>query len=212
MNLLTQSLVLDAIVKASLILAVTAVIATLSRRASAAARHMIWTLGLFGALTAPVLALALPRWEVPLVRISVDSPAISSRAIEPDLALVAATRGGQPAFDGGRTQDAPIAAAVTAPSQNLRVEAGGSARTLPPWSSLLLMIWTIGAALIVGRVLVGLAAVQWMSRRTRVVTDAPWLPQAHALARGLGIWSTSDFSARPPRRCPWPGESFARRC
>ena len=33
----------------------------------------------------------------------------------------------------------------------------------------------------------GLAAVLWMSRRTPVVTDAPWLAQAQTLAHGLGL-------------------------
>src|SRR5207237_8677933 len=33
----------------------------------------------------------------------------------------------------------------------------------------------------------GLAAVQWMSRQTPVITDAPWLAEAQSLARGLGI-------------------------
>ena len=64
------------------------------------------------------------------------------------------------------------------------------------------MIWTIGAALIVGRVLVGLAAVQWMSRRTRVVTDAPWLRAgtcAGARARDL---VTFDFSASAAASMP----------
>ena len=70
MHALQQTVVLDAIVKASLILAATGLIATVLRRASAAARHMIWTLGLMGALIVPALALALPRWEVPLVRFS----------------------------------------------------------------------------------------------------------------------------------------------
>ena len=73
MHALPQIVVLDAIVKASLILAATGLIATVLRRASAAARHMIWTLGLMGALIVPALALALPRWEVPLVRISTDT-------------------------------------------------------------------------------------------------------------------------------------------
>ncbi len=77
MHALQQTVVLDAIVKASLILAATGLIATVLRRASAAARHMIWTLGLMGALIVPALAMALPRWEVPLVRLStetVDAP------------------------------------------------------------------------------------------------------------------------------------------
>ena len=37
------------------------------RRASASARHFVWTLGLLSALVAPAFSLALPRWELPIV-------------------------------------------------------------------------------------------------------------------------------------------------
>src|SRR4051794_29074045 len=60
-------LVIDAAAKASVILAVTALAATSLRRASASARHFVWTLGLLSALAAPALSAALPRWELPLL-------------------------------------------------------------------------------------------------------------------------------------------------
>src|SRR5688572_4405779 len=63
-------LVLDAVAKASFILAVTALVAASLRRASASARHFVWALGLLSALAAPALSIALPRWEVPLVTIA----------------------------------------------------------------------------------------------------------------------------------------------
>ena len=56
-------LVLDAVAKASVILAVTALVAASLRRASASARHFVWTLGLLSALAAPALSVALPRWS-----------------------------------------------------------------------------------------------------------------------------------------------------
>ena len=189
MNLLQQSLVLDAIIKASLILAATAATATLLRRGSAAARHMVWTLGLLGALTAPALALALPRWEVPLVRFSVETPAIqasANRIAEFETARLRA-HAVRPEPTSGGAEPTSSEESAAAPRQSLRVTTAGSARTLPQWPTLLLMLWTLGATILLGRVLVGLAAVQWMSRRTKVVADAPWLAQAHALARGLGI-------------------------
>src|SRR3954453_6160083 len=67
-------LVLDAVAKASLILAVTALTAAALRRASASARHLIWTLGLLSALAPPALSLALPRWELPIVTLSPGVP------------------------------------------------------------------------------------------------------------------------------------------
>ena len=52
MTFLTVPLVLDAVAKASVILAVTALVAASLRRASASARHFVWTLGLLSALAA----------------------------------------------------------------------------------------------------------------------------------------------------------------
>ena len=62
--------VVDLVAKASIILGVTALVAAALRHASASARHFVWTLGLLSALAAPVLTLALPRWELPIVRIA----------------------------------------------------------------------------------------------------------------------------------------------
>ena len=51
----------------------------------------------------------------------------------------------------------------------------------------------LGALLIVGRLMAGILAVQWMSRRTEQVLDAPWLEQAKSLAAELGISSRIVF-------------------
>src|SRR5689334_1447564 len=72
---LSLPLVVDAVAKASIILAATALVAAALRRASASARHLVWTLGLVSALAAPLLSVALPRWELPIVRVRSAVPA-----------------------------------------------------------------------------------------------------------------------------------------
>jgi HEAT repeat protein/beta-lactamase regulating signal transducer with metallopeptidase domain len=171
-----QTLVLDAIIKASVVLGLTALAAASLRRASAAARHLVWTLGLMGALVAPALSLALPRWEVPLVRITVPSTASDSSITPPSTNL------GRPPL----THSPESAAARTAPEDTVRV-ALVPRDTRVSWTLLLLILWSIGAVVIVGRVILGLAAVQWMSRRMHLVTEAPWLVQAEQLAQRLGL-------------------------
>jgi len=69
-GLATASLVLaflDAALKGALLLAVAGLLCVLGRRWSAAARHLTWSLGLTSLLVLPVLSLALPAWQVPVL-------------------------------------------------------------------------------------------------------------------------------------------------
>ena len=56
----------DAVVKASLILLAAALTSLILRRASAALRHLVWTLALCSALLLPIVSLALPKWQLRL--------------------------------------------------------------------------------------------------------------------------------------------------
>lgn len=64
---------LDATIKASLLLALIAATAILSRRASASFRHMMWALGLGCALCLPLLSQNLPHWRVPVTTLPTHS-------------------------------------------------------------------------------------------------------------------------------------------
>jgi beta-lactamase regulating signal transducer with metallopeptidase domain len=57
-------LFLDASVKASVILALAAVVCWSLRRQSAALRHRIWTMAIVGSLVVPVLTVIMPRWTL----------------------------------------------------------------------------------------------------------------------------------------------------
>ena len=175
MSFFTLPIVLDAVAKASLILAATALVAAALRRASASARHFVWTLGLLSALAAPALSAALPRWELPIVTIAASPAEITkslSQQITKSLAAPALGNAG-----GGDVVQSPTPAAAQA----------APVRVMPSWPAIALFAWAAGASLILARMIVGLLAVQWMSRRTPAVTSAPWLAQAQALARDLGL-------------------------
>src|SRR5215213_9015552 len=90
-------LVLDAVAKASVILAITAVVAASLRRASASARHFVWTLGLLSALAAPRIRIrpslrvdARPAQRARCARL-VDGAAAMGTAAASVLELVAFT-------------------------------------------------------------------------------------------------------------------------
>ena len=206
-------LVLDAVAKASLILAITALAVVPLRRASASARHFVWTLGLLSALAAPALSAALPRWELPLLPqgaswLSVTSgsgvaeivpPQGGSHNSETDAEGGSGVKAAAPEAGRHMTAAAPDAAngakTDAAVGRTAKSAAGGSHAPIEPavssapisWASLALYVWAAGAVVILARMLLGLIAVQWMSRRTPEVTDAPWLSQARSLANGLGL-------------------------
>ena len=165
----------DAILKATLLLAGAGLVSVALRRQSAAARHLVWTLALVSAMLLPALSISLPRWQLPLVTLQSAEPA----ALAPDAPMAAA-----PAL----RSDRPVRQAPRALSQ-ASLPATAAASTMPriSISEALFLIWAFGAALILGRLALGFAAVQWMSRRTDRVADAPWLPRARELAAELGI-------------------------
>ena len=189
--------VADAVIKATLVFVTAGLASFLLRRGSAALRHMIWMLALASVLVLPILSIALPRWEWNLVTIekasSFQLPASTSPVIARETEPASANRQSPtarrqpptPAIQQSRSEArSPISdwtASLSAIRQRLS------------WSVVLLGVWMIGAALIVGRLVAGVIAVQWMSRRTERVTAAPWLAQAKALASELGISSRIVF-------------------
>jgi HEAT repeat protein/beta-lactamase regulating signal transducer with metallopeptidase domain len=184
MSLLSLAIFLDLVGKATVILAGTALIAAALGRASASTRHFVWALGLLSALVAPALTLAIPRWEIPIVRVA---------AVSPTPVIDAATATGVDAIAPKAARD--LRAGDAASPVGGSPAASASAGT--PWPVVALMVWAAGAALVLARMFLGLIAVQWMSRRTAVVTDAPWLADAQALAGDFGLSRVRFLRGRP---------------
>jgi beta-lactamase regulating signal transducer with metallopeptidase domain len=186
MDIAHLPLAVDAAVKSSVVLGGTFAAAVFLRRASAATRHLAWTLGLAGTLLVPALSLGLPRWEVPLVRLATDESATVPAAATPPVLV----HGPHATDDRAQVTAAPAQAlpvVTSSPSQASRAASFAIDLGSISWTTLLLIVWAAGAAIVLGRVLLGLAAVEWMSRRTPLVVDAPWSAQASALASSLGL-------------------------
>ena len=64
----------DALIKVSLLLGLAGIATLVLGRASAAVRHLVWTMALTSALVLPVLSLALPRWQLPIVTLTENAP------------------------------------------------------------------------------------------------------------------------------------------
>jgi len=181
--------VADIVLKATLMFVAAGAGAFVLRRASAAARHMIWTLALAGVLLLPMLSIALPRWQVRLLTIEaatsassshLPSPSSSSQLPAPSFSLRPEHQLRSPGLD--RVRDSDRGQGSVSKQIGSRIP-----HQSVSWSTILLAVWLSGALLILARLAAGLVAVRWMSRRTQQVTDAPWLQQARALAESLGV-------------------------
>jgi HEAT repeat protein/beta-lactamase regulating signal transducer with metallopeptidase domain len=176
--------VIDAIAKATLLFAAAGAVSFVLRRGSAAARHMVWTLALISVLVLPALSLALPRWHVSVVTLNTGSELPALRPLPADDSAAPAPNRSQNTASVGRPAPGVETLDPTAP--NART-AAASARANISWSAVLLAVWLLGAVLVLGRLVAGIVAVHWMSRRIERVADAPWLTQARALAARLGV-------------------------
>ena len=189
MDLLTQLPpswfpVLDAAIKVSVILLAAALASVALRRSSAATRHVVWTSALLAALALPLLALALPRWETPVMTLPQAPTAPDAAAAAPALSSAVTVE-----------REAPNAAAVTQAAEPL--PSAPSQRAPISWTTVAAIVWIVGTALILGRLLLGILLVQIMSRRSLVVSDAPWLPLARSLAADLGVSRVTFRRGRP---------------
>lgn len=208
----TALIALDTLAKATLLFSIAGLATFALGRASAAIRHLIWALALAGALLLPVLSIALPRWQVPVVRVaapqaptSAVTPPVTTSATASDVAAAPPTiarRDRTPQATNSQTVVTTLATA--APAAAVQAEAPVASSTASPisWSMVLFAIWITGATLVIARLIAGLIAVQWMSRRTTQVIDAPWLPLAVELASELGLTRRLRFAESPRATMP----------
>lgn len=192
-------MVIDLVLKATLLLGLSCLAFGLLRRRSPAVRHRLWTLTFAALLVLPVLELALPRWRWPVLPGGAPEPAmtgsISDASPTPASDLT-------PRFDALRTPW-PIAAeaAQTRSTTELssasdRSEIPGPAEArierasfLARWSlqQWVLVLWGSIAAGLLSRLL----GATWCSIRlhksSTPVDDAQWLELVSRVRRHFGV-------------------------
>jgi HEAT repeat protein/beta-lactamase regulating signal transducer with metallopeptidase domain len=193
----------DALIKVSLVLGLAGLATLVLGRASAAVRHLVWTMALTSALVLPVLSVALPRWQLPIVTLT------SGAALPaPDDAVAMAP----PLASRARATSVASPAAPAATIQSQTSATPQPTESVMPRISLtmaLVLVWAAGVCAVLGRLVVGLVAVQWLARRTVRVVDAPWLPLAVELAAELDITRRLAFLESARATMPMASGIFA---
>ena len=177
---------LDVIVRASALLAVAAVADLgLRRRASAATRHLVWTLAIGALLALPVAAFVLPQWTVPIPIARRAAPHLASTGTAPSNAVVAPGASARavpvPCLeDGGRCEPDTAPAAASAPPR------------LTPRAALtaLYFVYAAGLVLLLMRLAVEPLALRRLTRASREVNDAGWRRLCDSAAAQLHVSRT----------------------
>jgi beta-lactamase regulating signal transducer with metallopeptidase domain len=139
--------ILETVVKISVVMALAAVVAGLMRRrASAASRHLVWTLATIAVLAIPLAAIVMPGLPIPIQRASAPVGERAS-AVSPDSGDVA-------------PQATPAATASSIPVRS--------------WPALLPMFYAAGVIVLLGRLAVEQWRVRALLSRTTVVDDSEW--------------------------------------
>lgn len=154
--------------KATLLLGLAGSVHALARsRASAATRHLVWTLTIACLLLLPVLSPVLPGWGIPLPQLSRGPATVLAPAATPRAEPAAF-----PAREGRAAAPAPPAG--TPP---LRI----------PWASAALALYAAGVLLLLARLAVERLAIRRVAWSAQVVNEAEWTELVRSSARVLGV-------------------------
>jgi beta-lactamase regulating signal transducer with metallopeptidase domain len=188
LTLVSASGLLAAALKSALVVLVAAVVAALLGRASAAWRHLAWSLSVASLLLLPVLSLALPDWRV--VRLpswTAESSQLAATG-QTHLAHAGSTEPLDDAASG--LPSAAARASETEPRQALHnpppgaTETTSSSRSATSWVNVL---WAAGGLLSLVPLAVGLWQLAGLRRCSQVVGDHRWLTLLAELCRQLAL-------------------------
>ena len=151
--------ILNLAIKGTLILGVALIVSFLWKHASASARHLILCLSIIGLLLLPLLSFMLPAWELSFLK-----------SVSPQNTL-------------STLPDEEVGSSIQIENQDETVK-------LPlklHWPVGLMLLWTVGTAGILIRLLAGLFGRWWMLRKASVIDDKHLQRLFSAYAKKLDI-------------------------
>jgi beta-lactamase regulating signal transducer with metallopeptidase domain len=169
-------LIVDIVLKVTVVLGVAALAARLLSRRSAAARHQIWAVAMAAALIMPLLTTVAPQWTIAVLPAPAAVPDIEPMSVQPAAPSGSSVRTAatDPVFE-------PIPAITPTTTDDLPSIASSATEGL----STITTIWLAGVLLVLARLAFGTARVWWIARRAMPATD--WAPLGQHLARAIGI-------------------------
>ncbi|HEX2491832.1 MAG TPA: M56 family metallopeptidase, partial [Blastocatellia bacterium] len=190
-------LLLDAFIKSAVILLAAGLLARSLRKASAAYRHLVWSVAMASLLALPLLSVALPSWRIEalpsLATIASVDATDANGSREPDgFGAIAAA----PAPD---RMQVPGAGLLAERQPSGIVEESSASNSVSPrfdaapnpvapsgndfdWKVALLLAWMAGAFAVSARLVVGAARV-WLLTRQAQGVESSWV----MLARMVGV-------------------------
>ena len=176
--------------KATGVLAGAGLVALAMKRRAAATRHLVWVLGLAGALAVLPLALALPRWGVAVL----EPPARPEPATASSPVIGTGIHRGA-GGDGNADR-------IRRRSGLFRRPYRASCRTSTEAPSVAwpLVIWCAGTLVVLAWGVTGWASTWWMGRRAQRVTDPIWVEAAREAVERLGTRTRRDACSGEVRR------------
>lgn len=187
-------LLLGLTIKGALILSVASLSAFALRRASAAVRHLVWGLALVSLLALPALTLMLPGWNLPvfsglMARREAQADALRADAASEGVVQAAIQDAERRALSAApasdRTGGEASGALLIESSRPERADRSPAARF--HWSVWILVLWLVGSLMVSARLVVGIASVWWITRRSRPVEDRSWTDLARELSWQLRL-------------------------
>jgi beta-lactamase regulating signal transducer with metallopeptidase domain len=208
-------LLLEVSLKGIVVLTVTAAIIALVHRASAATRHLIWTIGVASLLSLPVLQVTLPGWRVPILPPLLRQRPLRDGLEKPSPELPGSYQNIKPAresLQAGSREETDLS--WSAPDAKERVPADSAGASLipeptdasavndargagfassarigisPNWRLLLAVAWIAGSFAILGRIALAVARVRRIARGAEPVTDDHWTSLVDSLSTSLRL-------------------------
>jgi len=194
-------LLLDTFIKSAVILSAAGLLTASLRRASAASRHLVWSVAMASLLALPILSVALPSWQIaalPSLATIASPPLLDNGAPEPagsgagEAALVFERKPEPvaPQLDRRWTLDVGSELPASSPdSSRFDTTPNTVAHSWNnfDWKVALLMAWLAGVFVVMARLTMGTARVWLLTRRAQRVTESSWIMLARTLATRLRL-------------------------